>query len=365
MTTTRPSPTPFPLCVLAAAAAALAGCESPGGGDPGPMPADMQAIQDARDGRPDTADAVAPQPADGPVAAPAGTRALAVIERIELPLDSETDAAWALVDETESFPALTRGVWRSNGVRIGLLHVRQREAFSDALPGVMHRARSQLVTAAQLAPVRVAPPQPGVTVVDLTIPPRAPQLDRVRGGRIQLLGRLLDPATDGDPADTPAELILHLIPHHHKPKVTVRPRTPAEKALDGRVYHELGVRVHVPADRVVVLGLWRPPVEPEETTSPPADPAAPPADTDPPAPDAASPEPGTGTGAATQPADGPDHLATPDDTPPPPRPIPHHLGRALFTGQRHHRAMQIILIIDPAKFAQVTGPGGEAVTDDP
>ncbi|CAN0460601.1 unnamed protein product, partial [Ectocarpus fasciculatus] len=88
---------------------------------------------------------------------------------------------------------------------------------------------------------------------DLTVPPFAPQRETFKGNTVAMLMELR-PQRGGF-------TLVTLTPQHHRPRQTIRPRTPQEKLMDGRIFEELSVRVAVPeegmAARYLVLGLAR------------------------------------------------------------------------------------------------------------
>lgn len=273
--------------------------------------------------------------------------AVASFQRVDLPLDVPTDAAWSFVDEG-AFPALTRGAWNANGLRIGLLQSRNVDKFVKALPPAIGLSRQQLFGGEHPTPVIRTPRLRGDATIDLTVPPMAVHEIAVTGGRLQLLARLV--------YDDRSTLVLDLVPHHHVPKLTLEPRSALEKELDGRIFEELALRTEIPQNAMLVVGLYRPwpqpdPNQPQEQVVPeggqlavdgnrlqlggaPAVEGSP--DTGGPMDEAAIGNPAL---------DPRREEMAPDPAAVEPPPLPNHLGRALFAAQRFNRPLQMLMLI--------------------
>ncbi len=298
-------------------------------------------------------------------------RGLASFQQLQIPLEQPTDDAWSVVDES-AFPAITRGVWNANGLRIGLLPRARLKAFMDRLPPITGMGRSQLVGSEHPSPILRTPRLRGVVDVDLTIPPMPLRIEPVTGGRLQMLARLT--------RDDRGSLVVDLLPHHHVPQLklpdirrigdeyVVVPRDAMEKSLDGRVFDELALRADIPAGSLLVIGLYRPwPETPEGTPAPP--PIVPPDLVAPPpqleGEQVATPAPDAEAGAGPRGDDAPAEPGTPPATAPEPPPIveapplPNHLGRALFAGVALGQPQQTVLLI------AVEPLGGPATTNAP
>lgn len=289
------------------------------------------------------------------------TGVYAVIRRADVPLDESTDEAWSIVNE-QVVPPVTRGTWRGNGLRIGLLKRDQLDAYSQAMPQPVGFSRQLINKSTYPVPIVETPRLPGDLrfQLDLTRPPRPRQVETIQGGEgstLRLLARI-ETGPDG-------QHILVLTPQHHIPSpLNLIPRDPLEKEMDGRLYEELSLRVKLGKDQIAVVGLhWPWPMgeviqesEPSESTEPlrvslqtstavlaadPNDPAAPPAhlrlideDVDELDPDRAPrDEPGT------------------EDTPAKPRlehvapALPTNFGSTLLTGTRIRQPVRTVLLI--------------------
>jgi len=295
---------------------------------------------------------------------------VAIVQRIDLPLDQPLDEVWQTIDE-EGFPAITRGVWRANGMRLGLLTEDRLEAFSQRMPELVDMFESKVMVGARAMPIMYTPRLPGDLSfpLDLTRPPAPPNVVRIEGGhsgRFQLLASL--------EKDEQGRTFITLTPHHYLPKPNLlEPRDIIESQLDGRVYDELAIRVEVTDDRLLVVGLhWPWPLVEQDVETTQSTPE--------------QPRPGqyewqvAQTDAGGDPAAPPSHLRSrqaeePDeaDTPSPPRQddaeqaepsgarfvrvapaLPMHLGRVLLTGRRDNKRVQSLLLISIP--AQVTAP---------
>ncbi len=266
----------------------------------------------------------------------ANKRVIALIHRIDVPLDVPTDALWDLVDE-QAVPLRTLGMWRTNGIRIGFLHAEHAPDFVAALPSVLGESRAKLLGSPYPSTIRTTPRLRRPVEVDLTDPPRSPQVIQARGGRLQLLAKI--------GRDENGTAFLELTPHHYKPKgATLLPRSPLEKELDGQVYESLMARLPLPPDRAVVVCLYRPwPVAIEDEPTEPSTPEETPlADQT----TGSDLQPGTQTpqaDASNTSDDGGSSKPAQTDRKPPP--IPNHLGKALLAGTRAGTPVQILLII--------------------
>jgi hypothetical protein len=264
----------------------FAGCAA----QPEPAAPPLPRLAEVRGDAEERAREIIPESPDAPWA-------MASFQAIDLPLDQPTDDAWALVNE-DAFPALTRGVWNANGLRIGVLPRQNLDAFIRALPPASGIERQQLWGSERPTPIRRAPRIRGPVGIDLTIPPASVREEEVVGGRLQLLARL----SRGDGST----MALDLVPHHHVPRLTLEVREAAEKELDGRIFNELALRSQLPSHMVLVVGLYRP--------WPQAEPMS------------------EAEGAAGE---------SPAVEPPP---LPNQLGRAFFASARLGRLVQTILI---------------------
>lgn len=283
----------------------------------------------------------------------------AVIRRADVPLDQSTDDAWALINE-QVVPPVTRGAWRGNGLRIGLLQRDQLDRYSAVMPQPVGFSRMLMNRSTYPAPI-VETPKLRSNVrfeVDLTLPPRPRLVEKANGGESSTLRLLAQVQTLDDGRHT-----LVLTPQHHIPSpLNLIPRDPIEKEMDGRVYDELALRVVLGKDQIAVIGLhWPWPmsevIEEDEPVAPSTvdrvslhtstglraterdDPAAPPAhlrDFD----------------RALQDGDKPiDQRDRPQPVEPEPRyeraapPLERSLGSMLFTGTRIRQPVQTILMI--------------------
>jgi len=245
---------------------------------------------------------------------------IALIHRIDLDLNEPLEEMWLTVDE-EALRLPMRGKWMINGLRIGVLHQEQSQAFSDALPRIQGESRAKLIGSDYPSTIRTTPRLLSTITIDLTDPPRSPTQFQAIGGRLQLLAQV--------GRDEAGNAYLQLTPHHYKPKSTLLPRSPLEKEMDGQTFKALSLRVPLPRDRAVIVGLYRPwPVE-EENPAQPADAEV-----------AEQAAPGPAEGTTDEQVDPQTQQAKPK-----PPVIPKHLGRALMTGTRAGHATQMLLVI--------------------
>jgi hypothetical protein len=286
----------------------------------------------------------------------------AVIRRADVPLDESTDDAWSIVNE-QVVPPVTRGTWRGNGLRIGLLKRDQLDKYSKAMPQPVGFSRQLINKSVHPVPIVQTPKLRGDLrfQIDLTQPPRPRLVETIKGGEGSTLRLLARIETGEDGQHT-----LVLTPQHHIPSpLGLIPRDPLEKEMDGRVYDPLSLRVTLGKDQIAVVGLHWPwpmgevieedaPTEPSEPNrvsmqtstailaADPSDPAAPPAhlrsvDDD-------EDEHGTSKEAPSDPG-------LKDVQPTKPRyeriapPLPTSFGSTLLTGTRIRQPVRTVLLI--------------------
>ncbi|MBX2851834.1 MAG: hypothetical protein KTR15_08830, partial [Phycisphaeraceae bacterium] len=328
-----------PALVLALSGLLLAGCQS----TPDPQP-----------------DIPLPGFADEGPAKPKGV--YAVIRRADVPLEESTDEAWSIINE-QVVPPVTRGTWRGNGLRIGLLKRDQLDKYSEAMPQPVAFSRQLINKSVYPVPI-VQTPRLRSDLrfeVDLTRPPRPRLVETVKGGEGSTLRLLARIETRPDGQHT-----LVLTPQHHIPSpLNLIPRDPLEKEMDGRVYEPLSLRVTLGKDQIAVVGLHWPwpmgeaiededpsePSEPNRVTlqtstailaADPGDPAAPPVHLRPANDDEDEKDPSGKT---------PSNPATDDAQPPKPRyeriapPLPTSFGSTLLTGTRIRQPVRTVLLI--------------------
>jgi hypothetical protein len=183
------------------------------------------------------------------------TGVYAVIRRADVPLDASTDDAWSIVNE-QVVPPVSRGIWRGNGLRVGLLQRSALDAYSEAMPQPVGFSRTLINRSAFAVPIVETARLRGDLrfQMDLTRPPKPRDVEMVQGGdnsRLRLLARI---ETQPDGQHT-----LILTPQHHIPSpLNLIPRDPLEKEMDGRVFDEIALRVTLGKDQIAVVGLHWP-----------------------------------------------------------------------------------------------------------
>jgi len=256
----------------------------------------------------------------------------ALIHRIDLPLAVSLEPCWTTVNES-SVPMLKRGMWQINGLRIGVLHADNAPAFAQSLPDIHGESRAKLIGSPHPSPVRSTPRLIQPVMVDLTDPPKSPQVIKLRGGKLQLLAKIS--------RDESGQAYLELTPHHYKPKAELIPRSPLEKQLDGRVFDTLTARLALTADTAIVVGLYRPWLKPVDLRIPLDQTET-----------QAAQEPTKTTedaGDASEVLDeiDPEQVSSEasENTEPQQPEIPNHLGKALMAGRRAGHDTQVIMVI--------------------
>ena len=304
--------------LTAAAAAWAGGCVGPPAAEPRPRLPSLSDIAPAEPIRP---------PVEPTAADLARAQLSATLTRVTLPLGVSLEPAWREVDE-DALPPLTRGVWRANGLRAGVLPADRLGAFLAGLPPAWGRRRFELIRPEGPVLVRRSPPLVQPVFADLTVPPYAPRREPLLGHRAALLMGLTPAGPGGGSGGgSGGGLDVRLTPLHQKPAASLRPQTAAEKERSGRLFAELSLRLRVPRGHYAVIGLAR-------------DAAGLPTAAELAAAEAA-PTPGAGAGAAAPPRPAPTGFSPP--------PLPPNLGRALFTLPPQRRGEpQVLLLVRSA-----------------
>lgn len=261
--------------------------------------------------------AAATQPAPGGSATkPADAiPARMLLERIDMPARRSLEPAWQLVEPDGIEPAVA-ALWKANGLRIGTIKLAKYRDFIARLPESSAASSALVVTADLLTPIETTPTTRGANRLKLALFADEPWIVEARPGRFQLLLRAMSPVAASGKAAGVAD--LDLVPHHYFPQPTLQARSPLDAALDGRVFRELALRTRLPADRLLVIGLF-----PQE--APTVDPGN------------AAAKAGDEPPAASQPFD---VLTAPNP------PIPTRtLGELIFHSFRYNRPVQILLIL--------------------
>lgn len=189
---------------------------------------------------------------EGP-AKPSGV--YAVIRRADVPLNESTDDAWSIINE-QLVPPVSRGVWRGNGLRVGLLPRDQLDAYSEVMPQPVGFSRKLINKSAYLTPIIESPKLRSDLrfEVDLTRPPRPRAVEMIQGGKNSTLRLMARIETEADGQHT-----LVITPQHFIPSpLNLIPRDPYEKDLDGRMYEELTLRITPGKNQIIAVGLHWP-----------------------------------------------------------------------------------------------------------
>lgn len=174
--------------------------------------------------------------------------AIVRVSQLDIRADAEMTPVWALVDDT-ALPTETVDLWRANGLRVGLLDAPNTPSFRAALPRAHRQQVQMLIETPHPLSLSVTPPLSNRFHLTVTLAPEQHQQITLRRGRCQFLLRFARIANGACAID--------LIPHHYVHRPTVRPRTPHERALDGRVFSELTLRVFLPDKKRLVIGIDR------------------------------------------------------------------------------------------------------------
>ncbi len=256
--------------------------------------------------------------------------AIAQIERLDLPLDRPLERIEPFLDTSGLNEAVVQA-WHANGLRAGLVDPSLRNKLTEDLGAPLSHQTTQTVLTGHPQSLGTSGPIHDPRSLQLTLPDQSPQTLRLTSGRLQWLLRCV-------PDSTGAITAIELVPHHFQPKATVQPREPWEKALDGRVFEQLALKVTLPLNRVLVVA----PDWPQAASAPPQE--------------ASTPEPPDTAGAGSAgvhpaPIEPPNNQASPEQTHEPahrqdPSPtLPPNLGTGLLTASRFGRPVQAVFLI--------------------
>lgn len=329
-----------------------------------------------------------PELPEVPIEPTAQPQAAYVLERWVLPLQRSMEPAWAMVDESV-IPPHKRELLHKNGLRIGLLDLSNIRAFDQATGKRLVVTRQKILGSTRVDRLIRMPMLGREALVQLSLPPDMPQVYEAREGAVQILHQAV--------RESGNTVTLRLLPHHHLPKVTIRPRHHLETEFDGRLFESLMTTLTPGPNRLVVLGLywpWQlrethepgyeplPPLPPKPTPQTPKSPEPPDESEDSKSQDKLTPPTQGQEQAPTEPAaqttpTEDESSNTPEETPEPdppepttltwrhPKNLPPTLGRMLFTGVQAGRPAQILLLLRVQSLPQQPPPDDAPSSEQP
>lgn len=277
------------------------------------------------------------------------------VDQIYLPQAKLLDEL--LVDANhDGIDANKRAAWQANEMQVCRLNAAQLKAFYKAVDDGSSMRRKQHSIAKQKLRLETTPVLEEAVSIDWAAKPSLDQTTRLPAGRTLWLA---DVKFQGElPTIT-------LTPQHHWVKSTLLPRTPAQKILDGRIFHDLKLAAQLPPNTYLVIHWKQPQIEtPDASVNPqsPALPAVPQrSDTsNTPSEDLNTPCPP----AVDSPLDAraPVENPTPENDASPPKdlfpfqlpPALPRLGRLLLTGDRAGKSLQLVIVIHSPMRTQST-----------
>ena len=164
---------------------------------------------------------------------------------------SDLTDAWSLLSTT-GLQANQLEVWRGNGLRAATTDAATLNQFFSKLTGYGGTKHVTLGAGRDPVAIETTPPLEQAVIVRGLLGLDRDETFKLPSGRTQFL-TLLEPGKD--------KSLLEITPHHHWSAVSVTPRTPEEKALDGRVFRELPLNVDLDSRHCLVIG-YVPPARP-------------------------------------------------------------------------------------------------------
>ncbi len=273
-------------------------------------------------------------------------------ETIYLRHDADLTEPWSLVT-TEGIAEDRVKLMAANGIRIGTMDGPTLAQFYQKLPPTGGARVQRMGVGREPVIFETTPAMTRAFEIEMLLGFDRDETVRLPAGRMQLI---LDVMIDD------GQVTVGVMPHHHWVTGGITPRTPEDKAMDGRMFKELAVDVDLTGDRFLVMG-WLAPAKKnddkkdnkkDEVTVPVAVdrvaggsvigavPAVPAANvTDTPAPPAAPTTPVTPADVASPPVEPVEPPISPFTNPA----TKPKLGDVLFTGERSDHPLQMISII--------------------
>jgi len=160
-----------------------------------------------------------------------------------LPADFSPSRLRAVMNRAALDDTATRR-WRWNGLEAGVLGRKEVRRFLEMLPAnVRSRSVSMMVGSDPAAVLTTGPLNPERRITWTLAGEHGQETRRSRGGRF----RFLLEAGRGRPPR------LTLTPQHHKPRLTLEPREPGAKVLDGEIFTPLALSAALPPDRFLMI----------------------------------------------------------------------------------------------------------------
>ncbi len=174
------------------------------------------------------------------------------ISHVYVLASSDLTEAWSMLSTT-GLQANQLEVWRGNGLRAATADAAVLSQFFTKLPGYGGTKHVRLAAGRDPAAIETTPPFEQAIIVRGLLGLDRDETLKLPAGRSQFLA-LLEPGKE--------KAALEILPHHHWESVSVTPRTPQEKALDGQVFRELLLNVELDSQQHLVIG-YVPPPKPE------------------------------------------------------------------------------------------------------
>jgi hypothetical protein len=171
-----------------------------------------------------------------------------LIAKYDLSLDSDLEKSWKMIS-TKELSKTQVAAWKANGMRVGVLNPRQTNAFIRQLPISEGRRLQRFSGTQQYEPVELIKGKAGITSagkINFYWPNKPPQEIQMRKGRWQFLARCQRHGPN---------VYLELMPHHHRRKISLKPRTQYEMDLDGTMFTQLTIRASLQPSQYLVVVL--------------------------------------------------------------------------------------------------------------
>lgn len=179
------------------------------------------------------------------------------VQTIEVSDQEDLSKFWSMISE-KSIPKTTRLFWNKNGIRVGITSLHSLKKISQSLPTVYSSGSSRMTGSSH--PLAIAKSNRLSSQVNIYLPgvkkssgnhksKITGHVVHITGGKAQLLAALI-----GDPS---GRLFLDITPHHYQREFSLLPKPPLQNRLEGKIYHDLTLRISVRPGAIIVLGLYR------------------------------------------------------------------------------------------------------------
>lgn len=173
--------------------------------------------------------------------------------------NADLTEAWSMVTN-EGLSEQQIHIMKANAIRVGTMDAAAVSLFYSKLPRTGGTRVKTIGVGREPVIFETTPTIERSIEVEAMLGIDRDETLKLPPGRMQFL---LDVVIDGD------KVMMSVTPHHHWVSPSIKPRTPEEKAMEGREFREISLDANLSGDRFLVLGWGKreerqEPKEPEE-----------------------------------------------------------------------------------------------------